>query len=121
MIDLYGITNCATVKKARIWLDENQITYVFHDFKKEAPSAEWISGCLKTVALENLLNKRGTTWRRLSPQQQAQAQNLEGAIDLMCANPSLIKRPVLLTNHTVHVGFSPEMYAAIFQAAQSST
>lgn len=117
MIDLYGIPNCATVKKARVWLDENQIAYTFHDFKKSAPTPEWLSGCLKTVPLENLLNKRGTTWRNLSPEQQAQAQNVDGAITLMCANPSVIKRPVLIVNHTATVGFTPEMYAEIFQAA----
>ena len=61
MRHLYGIPNCSTVKKARAWLEARQIGYVFHDFKKEAPTAEWLAGCLQHVPLEILLNKRGTT------------------------------------------------------------
>ena len=66
MRHLYGIPNCSTVKKARAWLEARQIDYVFHDFKKEAPTAEWLAGCLQHVPLEILLNKRGTTWRKLT-------------------------------------------------------
>lgn len=117
MIELYGIPNCATVKKARAWLAENGIAHEFHDFKKAAPTAAWLSGCLKTVELAVLLNKRGTTWRNLSPEQQAQAETVDGAIALMCANPSVIKRPILQRGDEVWVGFSEEMYRQIFQAA----
>lgn len=117
MIHLYGIPNCATVKKARTWLSENGIAHEFHDFKKTAPTREFVSGCLKKVALETLLNKRGTTWRNLSPEQQAQAQTQDGAIALMYAHPSVIKRPILLHDDAVFVGFSETMYQNIFQAA----
>lgn len=117
MIELYGIPNCATVKKARVWLEENDIVYTFHDFKKAAPSQEWLSGCLKSVPLETLLNKRGTTWRKLTPEQQTQAETMAGAIELMCANPSVIKRPVLIMNNQVFVGFNEMLYQQIFQAA----
>lgn len=117
MIDLYGIPNCSTVKKARAWLTENGIAHEFHDFKKNAPTPEWVSGCLKTITLDVLLNKRGTTWRQLSPEQQNQAENTDSAIALMCAHPSIIKRPVLVHGDAVFVGFSEAMYQQIFQAA----
>lgn len=117
MIDLYGIPNCATVKKARVWLEERGIAYTFHDFKKTAPSSDFLSNCMEQVGLETLLNKRGTTWRKLSPEQQAQATSNEGAILLMHEHPSVIKRPVLVHNQTVSIGFSAEQYEQIFQAA----
>lgn len=117
MVELYGIPNCATVKKARAWLSENGVAHTFHDFKKAAPTPEFISGCLQQIDLDTLLNKRGTTWRNLSAEQQAQANTPDGAIALMCANPSVIKRPVLVRDNQVYVGFSEEMYQQIFQAA----
>ncbi|XXQ67225.1 ArsC family reductase [Neisseriaceae bacterium B1] len=117
MIELYGIPNCTTVKKARVWLEENGIAYEFHDFKKAVPSSEWLSGCLKSVPLETLLNKRGTTWRKLTPEQQAKANDEADAIELMRENPSVIKRPVLDLGDKVYVGFNEAMYKKIFQAA----
>lgn len=117
MRHLYGISNCSTVKKARAWLEARQIDYVFHDFKKEAPTAEWLAGCLQHVPLEILLNKRGTTWRKLTPEEQAQAADESGAIALMCAYPSLIKRPVLTGGNGVLAGFDETQYAQYVQAA----
>jgi len=117
MRHLYGIPNCSTVKKARAWLEARQIGYVFHDFKKEAPTAEWLAGCLQHVPLEILLNKRGTTWRKLTPEEQAQAADESGAIALMCAYPSLIKRPVLTGGNGVLAGFDEAQYAQYMQAA----
>lgn len=117
MIELYGIPNCATVKKARAWLQERKYDYVFHDFKQSPPTPEWLANCLQQIALDKFLNKRSTTWRDLSPQQQQQAATVEGAIILMCAYPSMIKRPVLVYQNQVFVGFTVQMYADIFQAA----
>ncbi|MDK4683700.1 arsenate reductase [Kingella negevensis] len=117
MTHLYGIPNCATVKKARVWLEENGVAYTFHDFKKEPPTAEFLSGCLKHVLLDVLLNKRGTTWRKLTPESQAQAETETGAIALMCEFPSVIRRPVLVLPNQVLVGFVVDEYARIFQAA----
>lgn len=120
MMDLYGITQCSTVKKARVWLEENGVPYTFHDFKKEPLSETWLLGCLKQVDLTVLLNKRGTTWRRLSAEQQAQAQQIDNAIALMCTYPSLIKRPILWhENQLLFVGFSPEDYAAFFRLPEN--
>ncbi|QQB41359.1 putative reductase [Kingella denitrificans] len=117
MRHLYGITNCSTVKKARAWLEARQIDYVFHDFKKEALTAEWLAACLQHVPLEILLNKRGTTWRKLTPEEQAQAADESGAIALMCAYPSLIKRPILTDGNGVLAGFDEAQYAQYVQAA----
>lgn len=115
MIELYGITNCDTVKKARNWLAENNIVYEFSDFKKNAPSEAVIRQWLEQVPLETLLNKRGTTWRKLGDaNRQAAENNLEEAIRLMTENPSLIKRPVLRKEVRVYVGFSVENYQKIF-------
>ena len=110
MIKLYGIPNCDTVKKARSWLAENGIEFEFVDFKKNAPTAELIDGWLEQAALEILLNKRGT----LDKDAQESAATKEGAIALMVENPSIIKRPVLVKEGQVHVGFSVEAYQEIF-------
>lgn len=115
MIELYGITNCDTVKKARNWLAENNIVYEFSDFKKNAPSEAVIRQWLEQVPLETMLNKRGTTWRKLDDaNRQAAENNLEEVIRLMTENPSLIKRPVLRKEGRVYVGFSVENYQKIF-------
>lgn len=113
MINLYGIPNCATVKKARAWLSENKIDHTFHDFKKSAPTPEQLRAWLQHVPLETLINKRGTTWRKLTPEQQAQAEQTDTAIALMCEHASVIKRPVLVWENQVVVGFNEAMYAEV--------
>lgn len=117
MVTLYGIANCDTVKKARTWLAEQGIDYTFCDFKKTPPSAEFLTACLQQIPLDTLLNKRGTTWRKLTAEQQAKAQDKNQAIELMMAYPSVIKRPVLAVNQHISVGFGSDDYQAIFQAA----
>ena len=115
VIQLYGIANCDTVKKARAWLQEQQINFEFIDFKKQAPSAELITNWLQTIPLETLLNKKGTTWRKLSEEQKAQANSEEEIVALMIAYPSLIKRPILSINQQhYYVGFQTELYSTLF-------
>lgn len=114
-ITLYGIPNCDTVKKARTWLDEHHIDYTFHDFKKQGISEAELRRWLKSVPLEILLNRKGTTWRKLSDTDKARAETVDGAIALMCENTSLIKRPVFERSATVDAGFSPERYAALLR------
>lgn len=114
MTTLYGITNCDTVKKARTWLSEHHIDYEFVDFKKSAPDADLIKSWLKDIDLAVLLNKRGTTWRKLSSEQQALAATQEGAIKLMVENPSLIKRPLLNHNGHFQAGFQTASYEKTF-------
>lgn len=111
---LYGIPNCDTVKKARTWLDEHGVAYEFHDFKKAGVNDALLGTWLAQVPLTTLLNRKGTTWRKLSPEQQAAAADASAARALMIENPSLIKRPVLVADGKVSVGFTPDSYASRF-------
>lgn len=114
MVVVYGIPNCDTVKKARVWLAEHHIAYEFADFKKTPPDEALIEKWLHDIPPETLLNKRGTTWRKLSGGEQAQAASTAGAVSLMAANPGLIKRPVLDCNGRFYAGFQAAEYEKIF-------
>lgn len=109
---VYGIKNCNTVKKALTWLDENNIAYTFHDFKKEGVSEEKLHSWADQVGWEPLVNKRGTTWRQLAPEEQTAVIDLASATALMQAKTSVIKRPVIETNTGVIVGFDEPTYKA---------
>ncbi len=112
---LYGIPNCDTMKKARAWLSAQGIDVVFHDYKKQGVSAEQIEAWLALGAsLDALVNRKGTTWRKLDEASRAQADSRDGAIALLLAQPSLIKRPVLVQAGRVEVGFSEAAYQALF-------
>jgi arsenate reductase len=112
---VYGIPNCDTVKKARVWLEEHGVEFEFHDFKKAGVSEPLVKDWLKDVPLESLLNKRGTTWRGLSDDMKAAADTQSGAIALMIHKPSVIKRPVVVVNGRVKtLGFSADDYATLF-------
>ena len=108
-ITLYGIKNCDTMKKARAWLAAHEVQYAFHDYKvagiDRAVLAHWCS----EVGWETLLNRAGTTFRKL-PQTQKQDLNERKAASLMLAQPSMIKRPVLEYGKRLVVGFKPEVY-----------
>ncbi len=106
MLNLYGIPNCDTMKKARVWLKEQQLDFQFHDYKKVGIDASTLQAWVKQVGWEVLVNRRGTTWRKL-PEADREAINEVSAINLMQANPSLIKRPVLNTGSQLLVGFNP--------------
>lgn len=106
MITLHGIANCDTVKKARAWLEGRGVDYRFRDFKKEPPGAEELARWADAVGWEALLNRRGTTFRRLSESDKA-AVDRDKALRLMAAQPSLIKRPVVTGGGKVSVGFPP--------------
>ena len=108
-IILYGIKNCDTVKKARRWLEAQQIEYAFHDFRVDGLSQDMLKDFLKQVDWETLLNKRGTTWRKLS-ENQKQGISKQKAIALMYENPALIKRPVLYYEGEYFVGFSENKF-----------
>ena len=109
MYTLYGIKNCDTVKKARKWLESNDVNYQFHDFRVDGLTAEMIEQWFTAVGWEKLLNKRSTTWRQLD---DAQKENIneQSAASLLLNNPTLIKRPVLDNEITILVGFSEESY-----------
>jgi Spx/MgsR family transcriptional regulator len=110
---LYGISNCDTVKKAKNWLELNNIDYKFHDFRKQGLEPEIIQSWLTQIPWDKLLNKRSTTWRNLELEVQ-QSVNAENIIQLLVENPTLIKRPVLNVNGIINVGFNADTYQGIF-------
>jgi Spx/MgsR family transcriptional regulator len=112
-ITLFGIPNCDTVKKARLWLTARGVNYVFHDFKKLGVPAEQLPHWLAAVGWEKLVNRKGTTWRQLEPATQAAIKDDASASALMLAHPSVIKRPVVVWGDgTVSVGFDAASFAA---------
>ena len=112
MTTLYGIPNCDTVKKARTWLDEQGIAYTFHDFKKAGVPAQ-LDAWIAALGWETVLNRKGTTWRKLDAAQQALVQDAVSAAALLRAQPSAIKRPIVeWDDGSVTAGFAPEAWAA---------
>lgn len=111
-IVLHGITNCDTVKKARAWLDARGVPYRFHDFRKEGVPAERLQVWIDSVGWEALLNRRGTTWRKLEPAIQAGVVDDASAMALMQDQPSIIRRPVIDWGPETTVGFDPAEWAA---------
>lgn len=113
MITLYGIPNCDTMKKARAWLAEHGIEYVFHDYKKSGLDDKTLRCWVKELGWQNLLNTRGMMWRKV-PQATRDSIDEASAIALMLHTPSIIKRPVLDTGKRRCVGFRPDLYAELF-------
>lgn len=111
-ITLYGIPNCDTVKKARVYLDARGVAYQFHDYKKAGVEAADLERWSKQVSLEKLLNKAGTTFKKLPDADKADIDEKK-AIALMLANPSMIKRPVVEGGETLLVGFNPAVYDTV--------
>jgi arsenate reductase len=110
-ITIYGIKNCDTMKKARAWLDQHSVDYAFHDYKTEGVERERLQRWADKVGWETLLNRAGTTFRKL-PEGDKQSIDESKAIKLMLDQPSLIKRPVLDLGHgKLLVGFKPDVYA----------
>lgn len=110
-IILYGIPNCDTVKKARTWLDGRGLAYAFHDYKKAGIDPDRLSAWVGQAGLERVLNRAGTTFRKLAEDQKA-GLDAPKAIALMVAQPSLIKRPIVEHSGGLLVGFKPEEWAA---------
>lgn len=111
--NLYGIKNCDTVKKARKWLEDQAVPYTFHDFRADGISAKEIQAWEKHVGKDALINKRSTTWKQLTQDQQdAFADNSlsKAALSLILENPTLIKRPVLVHEGKATVGFNANIY-----------
>ena len=105
MIHLYGIPNCDTVKKARAWLDARGIGYTFHDYKKEGADPARLAAWVADKGRDLLVNTRGTTWKKLTAEEQALAANDAGAVTLMTQHTSIIKRPVVEHPGGLLVGF----------------
>ena len=113
MITIYGIKNCDTMKKAMRWLDEHGVEYQFHDYRKAGLEAATLEAWEKELGWETLLNRRGQLWRKL-PQSQRDTIDRGSALELMQANPGIIKRPLLDLGKRRVVGFSPASYEELF-------
>ena len=111
MNTLYGIKNCDTVKKAKAWLEAQGIEYTFHDFRKDGLDAGLLATWEASLGWETLLNRRGTSWRKLD-ESKREGLDREHAMALMLEQPSLIKRPVLETGTKTLIGFNAEEYAS---------
>lgn len=112
-VTLYGIPNCDTVKKARTWLEGRGVAYAFHDYKKSGVGADLLKAWAGEVGWETLLNRAGTTFRKLPDADKVDLDEAK-AISLMVAQPSLIKRPVVTGAGSLLVGFKPERYGEVF-------
>ncbi|MGX9571649.1 ArsC family reductase [Mesorhizobium sp. f-mel] len=108
-ITMYGITNCDTIKKARVWLESHDVAYRFHDYRVEGLDADRLNGWSRKVGWEILLNKASTTFRELSDNDKLSLDEKK-AKALMLANPTMIKRPVLELGDRILVGFKPDVY-----------
>jgi Spx/MgsR family transcriptional regulator len=118
-ITIYGIKNCDTMKKARVWLDGHGVIYAFHDYKAAGAPKEKLKAWCDELGWETLLNRAGTTFRNL-PDADKEGLNERKALALMLAQPSMIKRPVLDAGGKLLVGFKPEIYAKEIGSAGKS-
>ncbi len=112
-VTLYGIPNCDTMKKARTWLDAAGIAYRFHDYRRDGVDRDLLAPWVAALGWEALLNRSGTTFRKL-PEGERAGLDAERAMALMLAQPAMIRRPVLVDDKGIEVGFKPERYAGRF-------
>jgi len=111
-IHLYGIPNCDTVKKARKWLDANGLDYAFRDYKKEGADEGQVGAWIADKGVDIVLNKRGTTFRKLSDAEKEQAGDSHKAVQLLVQHPSMIKRPVVEHENGILIGFKEDEWSA---------
>lgn len=111
---IYGIPNCDTVKKTFNWLNAHKIDFEFHNYKKDGITAAKLKAWCAIAGWQPLVNKKGTTWKKISPEEQATITTQAAAIKLMQQNTSLIKRPVVEINGTILIGFDEAVYAKQF-------
>jgi len=113
MTTLFGIKNCDTIKKARKWLEQQQIEFNFHDYRSDGLEQDWLQQAESQLGWEVLLNKRGTTYRQLD-ESQKQDMDKDKALALLMEYPAMIKRPVLQIGNSFYIGFKPEQYRELF-------
>lgn len=112
-VTMYGIPNCDTIKKAKKWLEAESIEFDFHDYRKQGVDSHLVTVFCQALGWQNVVNKRGTTFRQLS-QEQKDGLDEQRAISLLVEQPAMIKRPILLVDGQYHLGFKADQYAAIF-------
>jgi len=110
---VYGIKNCDTMKKALAWLDKNKIAYDFHDYKKEGADAKLLERAIKSHGWENVINRKGTSWRKLPAAVQEQ-MDAKKALKAALENPSLVRRPMIVLDGSIHFGFDEAEYRKLF-------
>lgn len=113
MVRLYGIKNCDTIKKARKWLSDHHVEYTFCDVRIDGIDATAIEHWIAQAGWEKVLNRSGTTWRKL-PEDVRETTQANNVVALLLDHPAMIKRPVLDVNGTIHIGFKPDLYETIF-------
>ena len=112
MIHLYGIPNCDTVKKARTWLDNQGLAATFHDYKKEGADPEKLAAWIAAAGLDTVVNRKGTTYRKLSDAEKAATADSHTAVALLVQQPSIIKRPIVEYSGGILVGFKEDEWSA---------
>lgn len=110
MITIYGIKNCDTMKKTFHWFDDHDVTYVFHDYKKQGVDEEVLKRAIDTHGWETVINKRGTTWRKL-PLEVQDSMDATKALFVAKENASLIKRPLIVSDEGIHIGYGVDAFA----------
>jgi arsenate reductase len=118
MITLYGIPNCGTIKKTRNFLTSQELDFHFHNYKKDGCTTALIRQFLAHFSWQELLNTRGTTWRKLSDSEK-NSLNTESAIELMQRQPSIIKRPLLQQDSIWILGFNEEKLSELIRGSQN--
>jgi Spx/MgsR family transcriptional regulator len=116
MTTMYGIPNCDTIKKAKRWLNDHEIAFEFYDYKKQTPPQEMLEQAISHHGKALVVNKRGTSYRKLSDSDK-ETLDSAGAIDILKANASVIKRPIIVHNNKTLIGFSEHSYLEFFDLA----
>ena len=111
-VTLYGIKNCDTMKKAFQWFDAHKVPYAFHDYKKDGADEKVLKAAIAKLGWETVINRKGTTWRAL-PEKQREGMDEAGAIKAALANPSLIKRPLIVAGAHIITGYDEKAYAGL--------
>ena len=110
LITIYGIPNCDTMKKARQWLDQQGLEYTFHNYRKDGLDKQWLQDRINELGWEQVVNRRGTTWRKL-PEDVRNAMTAETAVEALLEQSGMIKRPLLDTGCGYLLGFSADKWA----------
>jgi arsenate reductase (glutaredoxin) len=113
MIKVYGIPNCNTVKKAIDWLNQNKLSYEFHDYKKKGVTKDKLQEWSKHFGWENILNKKGTTWAKLTDEQKEEINSEKKVIDYLTENTSAIRRPIIEASGQYLIRFDEQQYADV--------
>lgn len=117
-VTIYGIKNCDKIKKAKTWLELQNVVYTYIDYRKDGISDEFLQQQIETLGIDSLINKRGTTWRKLTEAEKSSLNDINQAIEILKSYPALIKRPLLIANcdskNSNLLGFTAKQYLSFF-------